>query len=101
MPHLEEIEKKYADRGVRVIVVDVSNRKELTEKTLKKASLSLQVALDTENISREKYSIIATPTTFIVDQSGKAIFKHIGFSPGMEAMLEREVQAILDYQATP
>ena len=60
----------------------------------------MPVLLDDQEISREKYGVFATPTTFIVDQYGRAIFKHIGYVEGEEVMLEREIELLLKREAT-
>jgi len=60
----------------------------------------MPVLLDTEGLSADKYRVFATPTTLIVDQSGKTIFRHIGYEEGHERMLEREIELLLDRKAT-
>jgi peroxiredoxin len=90
---------KFADE-VAILVIDASNRQELTQKVSDEASLTLPVLLDDEDISGEAYSVFATPTTFIVDTTGRIIFKHIGYGPGQENMLEKEIQLLLDRSTT-
>jgi hypothetical protein len=74
--------------------------KEQTGKMVEEESLTMPVLLDSENVSREIYGIRATPTTFIVDQAGRAIFKHIGYGEGQEVMLETEIELLLDRGTT-
>jgi hypothetical protein len=83
-----------------VILVDVRNMKEQTTKMVEEESLTMPVLLDSEGVSREIYGIRATPTTIIVDQAGRAIFKHIGYGEGQEVMLETEIQLLLERGAT-
>lgn len=82
------------------MVIDVRNMKEHTQEIADRVSLSVPVLLDDKEVSRENYGISATPTTFIVDRSGKAMFKHIGYEEGHEAMLEREIQLLLNRKPT-
>jgi cytochrome oxidase Cu insertion factor (SCO1/SenC/PrrC family) len=91
---------KYAAKGARVVVVDVTGRKELTEKVIADAAFTAPVLLDNTELSRKEYNVLATPTTYIVDPSGKMIFKHIGYGPGMEKMLEREIDLLLGRKTT-
>lgn len=81
---------------MEIILIDVRNLKEMTIETVKDQSLSMPVLLDTEDVSSDMYGVYATPTTFIVDRNGRAIFKHVGFGQGQEAMFEREIDMLLE-----
>ena len=83
-----------------MILIDVRNMKEETAKMVEDESLTMPVLLDSESVSRESYGIRATPTTFIVDQAGRAIFKHIGYGEGQEVMLEAEIELLLERGTT-
>ena len=83
-----------------MILIDVRNMKEQTGKMVEDESLTMPVLLDGEGISRELYGVYATPTTFIVDQAGRAIFKHIGYGEGQEVMLETEIELLLERGTT-
>lgn len=94
------LSEQYGSSGVEVLVIDASNRKELTERMIAEASLTVPVLLDEEDISGETYGVFATPTTFVVDTAGRIMFKHIGYGPGMEGMLQREVALLLERGTT-
>jgi hypothetical protein len=95
LPHLDALNTKYAASGIQVLVIDVTGRKDLTQKVVTEASYKAPVLLDDKGFSRKEYKIMATPTTCIVDRSGKAIFRHVGYAPGMEAMMEKEIDMLL------
>ena len=99
MPHLEAINTKYQTRGARIVVVDVTGRKELTQKVASDAAFTAPILLDETEFARKQYNVRATPTTYIVDPSGRMIFKHIGYGPGMEKMLEKEIELLLARKA--
>jgi thiol-disulfide isomerase/thioredoxin len=95
LPHLDALNGKYEGEGVRVIVIDVTGRKELTEKLAEETSYKASILLDETDFSDKEYNIIATPTTYVVDQAGRMIFKHLGYGPGMETMFEKEIEMLL------
>lgn len=95
MPHLDALNSKYAADGVRVLAIDVSGRKELTQKMAADASYRAPVLIDDKGFSRKEYKVTATPTTCVVDPSGKVIFRHVGYGPGMEKVLEKEIDLLL------
>ena len=80
---------------MEVILIDASNRAELTRKMIEEAAVSMPVLLDDKDVTGESYGVFATPTTFIIDPAGRIIFTHIGFSEGMEAVLDREIDLLL------
>lgn len=95
MPHLDELYTKYAAKGVEILAIDVSGRKDLTQKVTADAGYKAPVLIDDKGFSRDQYKIRATPTTCIVDPSGKVIFRHLGYGPGMEKTFEREIELLL------
>jgi hypothetical protein len=95
LPHLDALNDKYAASGVQVLAIDVSGRKELTQKMATDASYKAPVLVDDKDFSRKEYKIVATPTTCIVDRSGKMIFRHVGYGPGVEKVLEKEIDLLL------
>ena len=95
MPHLEDLSSRFEARGLKVIAVDVTNRKDLTQKVMTDAAYTAPTLLDTGEVSRKQYNVVATPTTFLVDRSGRMVFKHVGYGPGMEKVLEREIELLL------
>jgi len=100
LPHLEALYNEYGDQGIEIVIIDASNRKELTQQIITEDSLSLTILLDDQDVSGEAYGVFATPTTFVIDPMGRMIFKHIGFAEGMENMLEREISLLLKRSAT-
>ncbi len=83
------------DQGVDIVVIDATNSRDLMEKIVRDDSLTLRILLDDKQIADKNYNLMATPTTLIVDRGGRIVFKHIGFSPGMEEMLTKEIQELL------
>lgn len=95
MPHLDAISTKYAGKGVQVLVIDITNRKELMQKVVTEAAYKAPVLVDDKEFSRKEYKIAATPTTYLVDPAGKMVFKHVGYGPGLEKVLEKEIDLLL------
>ena len=78
------------------MIIDVRNMKEQTLELAEEYHLSLPVLLDDKDLSHQTYKIVYTPTTFIVDRLGRAVFIHVGFAPGQETMLEKEIHLLLE-----
>jgi cytochrome oxidase Cu insertion factor (SCO1/SenC/PrrC family) len=95
LPHIAAINEKYQAKGLRVIVADATARKDLTEKMMSELAYTAPVLIDEGAVAREQYKIVGTPTTYLVDENGRIVFKHIGYGPGMERTLEKEIEALL------
>jgi len=91
---------KYSGKGVQVLVIDVTGRKDATQKVATEIAYKAPVLLDDKEFARKAYSILGTPTTYIVDPSGRMIFKHVGYGPGMEKVLEQEIDLLLARKTT-
>lgn len=49
---------------------------------------------DVNNQLRTVMGVQSIPQTFLVDQSGKIVYSHTGFSPGDEYVLEEQIKAL-------
>ena len=92
---MDELNTKYTSKGVQILAIDVTDRKDLTEKVASDISYKGPVLLDDKQFARKEYNVVATPTTYRVDTSGKLVFKHVGYAPGMEKVLEKEIELLL------
>lgn len=52
------------------------------------------VGADPEKLEKD-YGVTGAPETFLLDPSGKILFRHIGFTSGDERTLEIEVRILL------
>jgi len=78
-----------------VVAVDASNQKARTLKMIEKTGVTFGILLDGRKVAREMYKIRGTPTTYMINADGMIVFKHVGYYPGMETALEKEVQSMV------
>ena len=83
-------------RDVRVIIIDVRNMEDPTAELARDYELTMPVLLDDKDVSHQVYEIVYTPTTFVIDRRGRAVFRHVGFTEGQETMLAREIALLLE-----
>jgi hypothetical protein len=94
-PHLSELQKKYADRGLVVLAVnawdeDVETVREfVTEKKL------THTVLLNGGEAKKRYGIRFIPVTICIDRDGRISSSHAGFRGGDEKELERMIQKAL------
>jgi thiol-disulfide isomerase/thioredoxin len=95
-PVMEELQKTYGPRGLRVIAVNVDEQRSNMEHFLKDHPMDFTVVRDGKQVLVEKADIGTMPTSFILDSSGKIRFIHSGFH-GSETKkeYEREIESLL------
>lgn len=78
-PALEELHKRYQDRGFVILAVSVDEKKADLEAFLKKRPVSFAVVRDAEHKLVAAVDVSAMPTSFLVDTKGKVRFRHTGY----------------------
>lgn len=100
MPHLAAIGQKYQAAGLKTIVADATARKDLTERMASELGYTAPILIDEGGVAREQYKIVGTPTTYLIDHAGRMVFKHVGYGPGLESVLEKEIELLLAKKST-
>jgi thiol-disulfide isomerase/thioredoxin len=95
-PVMEELHKRFADRGLLIVAINVDENKPDMEAFLKKTSASFVVLRDPAQKLVEKTGIATMPSSFILDRDGKVRFTHTGFR-GAETKkkYEEEIEQLL------
>ena len=94
-PHLQELYAKHGGDDFILVSIDNANRPDLNAPFLEKVGVTFPVLLDDRNVSRELFKIKGTPTNLVIDREGRIIFRHLGFTPGDEKVIEAEVQSLI------
>ena len=93
MPLIDTIGKRYRERGLAVLALNMGDSKEKVEVFAGELNISYPMLLDPARITARKYKIRAAPTTIIIDRSGIARLRIAGEMP--EELLEKTVVEML------
>lgn len=95
IPGFVELQDQYRKDGVVVIgaSVDDSDQTAAVRKFAEKFRINYPVALADQDTVRTFGGIAAVPTTFIIDQQGRIVSRHLGFTE--KADLEKEIKVLL------
>lgn len=92
LPMLDTLQKRYGDRGLRVVAIDVGEDRATVEAFLNERNLSIPVLLDIDHSVATRYRIEAFPTTILLED-GKVAEVVEGLDPYLgyriEVYLER------------
>ncbi|MDR2095670.1 MAG: TlpA family protein disulfide reductase [Treponema sp.] len=78
MPSMEVLYKRYRDKGLEFLAVDIMEKKEQVSSFMKDFGLSFPAALDSSGDVSGMYGIRGIPTTFIIDRQGRIIVASVG-----------------------
>ncbi len=87
MPQVERVTKEFADRGVRLVAVNLQEAPRDIKAMLERHKLDVAVALDRDGVVADKYAATAIPQTVVVDRDGNVSRLFVGGGPGLEAQL--------------
>jgi thiol-disulfide isomerase/thioredoxin len=91
-PWLNEMQSKYAEKGLQVVGINVDANTEDAKAFLTKLPAKFVVAYDAKGLMPKAYAIKGMPSSVLIDGSGKVISQHTGFRDADKAQLEQAIQ---------
>jgi cytochrome c biogenesis protein CcmG/thiol:disulfide interchange protein DsbE len=94
LQHLQGFYQVYADSGIGFLAVSIDearNRQKVISQ-LSGKKITLPVVLDPEQEAMKAFGLTDVPGLFILDRQGNVIYRHLGYKPGDELMLEEEIK---------
>lgn len=102
MRHLDGFHKKYAADNFRVLAInlDTERSRSKVRSYVRSKGYSFLVALDPAQESYRRMNGNVMPFTVLVNRSGEIVYKHTGYVPGDEKVLEEKIQSLVRQGAT-
>lgn len=100
MPSLEEIYRRFRDRGVRVLFVNEGESPEVIEKWAGKR-FSAPILMDQDASVARSYQVQGLPTLFIINQAGSILYVRSGYRGALERQLTLLLNDLLADGQTP
>ena len=100
MPHLQEMYRDMADKGLVVLGLDVGEDAATVTKFAKEQAYTFPLLLDAEPAVSAQYFVEAYPTTFVIDRAGRIALRDLGGRSAAEDVTAA-VKAALDRSSTP
>jgi cytochrome c biogenesis protein CcmG/thiol:disulfide interchange protein DsbE len=92
-PLLEATWKRYKDRGLMMVGVDIQDKEANAREFLQRFGFTFPNAPDPGSKVSIDYGVYGVPETFFIDRHGRIAYKHVGaVTP---AIMEAQVQALL------
>jgi peroxiredoxin len=95
LPHLAELHERFGEERVSVIAVCTSPRTRKVDALIDELGVGQIVFDDPSAGAAERFHVSSVPATFVIDEAGRLMFRHIGFSEGDEETLAQEIETLL------
>ena len=97
MKELDKIHVKYSDKGFEVVSINIDNTRSMSKvkSYVNSQKYSFTVLTDPKAELFRKMGAKVMPFVIITDSTGKIINRHVGYNPGDENELEKEILHLL------
>ena len=97
MKELDKLNKKYGAQGFEVVSINIDNTRSMSKvkSYVNSQKYSFTVLLDPKAEFFRKMGGKVMPFVIIADSTGKIINRHVGYNPGDEIRLEKEILHLL------
>ena len=96
LPALDELYKRYKQRGVVVVGVNIDRQIGNMRSFLRRTPVSFPVVHDPRHRVAGRYSPPRMPSSYLVDQCGIVRYVHEGYRRGDERTLGRKIDELLE-----
>jgi len=95
-PAMNDLQKKYSDRGLLIVAVNVDEARKDMDEFLKANPAGFTVVRDAAQALVAKANVGTMPSSFILDRQGKVRFVHSGFhGDKTRKQYEEEIESLL------
>lgn len=95
-PWMNEMQRKYGDRGLTVVGVNVDKRDADAQRFLQQVPASFTIVYDPKGEAPAAFGVKAMPSSYLIDAQGRVAYVERGFRDERRAELERRIAAALD-----
>jgi peroxiredoxin len=98
LPRLQPLYDTYHDQGFEVVAVERKRDTERAQTFIREHHLTYTFLQDGEGdqeVVRRVYGVRSFPTSYLIDRSGRIMYVHVGFEPGDEVEIGKQIEKLL------
>ena len=97
-PRLVELHNKYEGLGVQFISIDSGADSAEDASFLEESNARHIMLSDTDDEVSDAYRVFAIPVTVLIDQEGRAVFRHLGYTDEIGDRLDKEIETLIAWR---
>ena len=94
-PWMNQLKARYPSDKFEVVTINVDARAEDMQNFLRQVPADFTIYHDPRGTLAGKFALPGMPTSFLIDKSGRAVNKHIGFYKKNLPAIESEIESLL------
>ena len=94
-PWMNEIQKEFSNRGLKVIAVSLDSNRDNLDKFLINHPAVFDVKNDSSASLAKEIQVAGMPHSFILNSDGEVLYSHIGFRISDKSMLRKKIEEFL------
>ena len=75
---VEQLHRELLPRGLSVVAVNIQEGQSTVAAWVREKKVTIPILLDTDGQVTRQYSVIATPTAFLIDREGRLLGRVVG-----------------------
>lgn len=95
-PWMNDMQSKYGSRGLQIVGVNLDAKEADARKFLAETSGNFMLAFDSKGVTPKLFGVKGMPTSYLIDREGRIVYEHVGFSQPKAAVLEKEIEKLLE-----
>ena len=94
-PWMQTMQKRYADRGLTVLAVNLDSDRASAERFLRGQHVDFRIAYDPAGHSAEQFKVPGMPSSYLIDRNGRIRQRHVGFLDKDTDSMEMALRTLL------
>lgn len=94
-PWMNQLQQKYPADRFQVVTINLDQKAEDMQRFLEQVQADFIIYQDPAGTLAEQFKLPGMPTSYLIDKTGKAVSKHVGFYSEKAGALEAEIEALL------
>lgn len=95
-PWLNEMQRRYGDRGLEIIGINVDKDRKLATQFLAQTPADFTLRYDPRGQLAREFDVQAMPSSYLLDANGKVLGRHLGFKLADTREYERLIRNALN-----
>ena len=95
-PWMSELQTRYDGKGLVVIAINLDEVRRDADAFIQTLDPKFKILFDQEAVSAGSFGVRGMPSSYLIDQEGRLVSRHIGFREAEKAEIESRVRDLLE-----